>query len=171
MKKAEFLYLCRVVWSALLVETKLAIINYYNFYMKFFIGAALLLAGFVLGTGFDRYVEQPDAESTTENISQSVDVMFDDGQNIISISDVEITNDTTVADMLLRLQSNRDITLTYEDYGGELGLFVQEINGVGGDDAWWQYWVNAEYSNVGVSSQKIEHGDIILFKLSSEQYE
>ncbi len=71
------------------------------------------------------------------------------------------------------MQESKELEINYKDYGGDLGLFIEKIDGVGGDDSgrWWQYWVNNIYSLVGVSAYDVKKGDVIMFKYTSQQSE
>lgn len=97
------------------------------------------------------------------------DVIIDYGNDVIkTFSDVEMSEDATVWDILSDLEKKESITLEYEDYGGETGYFLKSIDGVGTEitqpNSWWHYWVNAEYALVGMSTRHVKGGDSIFLK-------
>lgn len=99
--------------------------------------------------------------------------MIDDGSDTLKIFQDNITIESSLFDSLMRIQDSGDIVLTYEDYGGDMGVFLQAINGIGvGENSgnkWWHYWVNGSYAQVGVSTQTVRPGDIVLFKYMPAQ--
>ncbi len=71
----------------------------------------------------------------------------------------------TIFDLLKKADEQGEIEIKYRDFGGELGIFLESIDGVGGDeDKWWQYWVNGEYGQIGISAYFVSSGDSIEFK-------
>jgi hypothetical protein len=58
--------------------------------------------------------------------------------------------------------------LTFEDFGGTLGIFITGFNGVEVEgNHFWEFKVNGEGSEVGVSSYVVQQGDMIEFVYSS----
>ena len=77
----------------------------------------------------------------------------------------------SVFEILQSLDDKGSITIQYRDFGGEMGIFLESINDVGGDDDyWWQYWINGEYSQVGISRQFVEPDDHIRFEYTGGNY-
>ncbi|MEK9165538.1 MAG: DUF4430 domain-containing protein [Patescibacteria group bacterium] len=62
-----------------------------------------------------------------------------------------------------------NIYLDYQDYGGDLGVFIKQIGDKknGQDSKYWQYLINGEYAKMGVSSYKVRAGDVILWKFTN----
>ncbi len=79
---------------------------------------------------------------------------------------VEIKDGDTVYDAMKNLQKDKinNFSFNYKEYSG-LGIFVEEINGVGGDGKYWIYTVNGNEASVGVSKFKLKSGDIINWEL------
>jgi len=58
--------------------------------------------------------------------------------------------------------------LTYEDFGGDLGIFIGGFNGVEAEgNHFWDFKVNGEGSESGVSSYEVQAGDVLEFVYSS----
>ena len=57
--------------------------------------------------------------------------------------------------------------IEYQDYGGDLGIFVQGINGVKpSGNKFWLFKVNGKGAEVGISSYKVQDGDRLEFVIS-----
>jgi len=132
--------------------------------------AALLGIAFVLGVSagvnHQFFVVQEESRERLEGASLMID--YGDGR----IETYHELSGATVFDVLKGATGANGIELEYQDYGGELGVFIESIGGVGKDPAqerWWQFWVNNKYSQVGVSSFRIEPGDVITFKFAKGQ--
>jgi hypothetical protein len=46
-----------------------------------------------------------------------------------------------------------------------MGIFIEEINGIRGDNKYWIYSVNGIEASVGVSRFRLKSGDIISWEL------
>jgi len=58
--------------------------------------------------------------------------------------------------------------LKYTDYGGNMGIFITEFNGISADSSYYfEFQVNGVSSMVGVSSYKVNDGDKLDFVLTS----
>jgi len=58
--------------------------------------------------------------------------------------------------------------LKYTDYGGNMGIFITEFNGISADSShYFEFQVNGVSSNSGVSSYKVNDGDKLDFVLTS----
>ena len=58
--------------------------------------------------------------------------------------------------------------LAFEDFGGTLGIFISGFNGVEAEgNHFWEFKVNGEGSEVGVSSYEVQQGDMLEFVYSS----
>lgn len=69
-----------------------------------------------------------------------------------------ITNGETAWEVLESAIGAENIE--YQDYGGDLGIFISGINGVKPKgDKFWLFKVNGEGSKVGVSAYKVKPGD------------
>lgn len=98
-----------------------------------------------------------------------VSIMFDYGDGTFDVvRGVSFSDGDSVFDAVLAAAEDGDIEVEYEDYGEELGAFITSIHGFGGGEggAFWQYWINNEYQNTGMSSTFAMPGDAILLKLT-----
>jgi len=90
-----------------------------------------------------------DFRGSAQKISQSLD--FQKGENLL--------------DTMLKT----NLKIETKTYAG-LGSIIEGINGFksGADGKYWQYWINSKYSQVGASAYQIQPGDVIEWKLTSE---
>lgn len=116
---------------------------------------------------------KPETEPATAPITptSSLNLDFGDG-NVKSYNDVEVVPGQSLADVLFRLENQGTLSLSYQDYGGDLGIFIKSIDGVGdnGGNKWWQVWVNEDFLQVGVSNYQIKANDTILFKYLESKF-
>lgn len=80
----------------------------------------------------------------------------------------------TVANVLARAAEAELISLSTTDYGGSLGLFVEEINGVRNDPEqriYWHLYINGQRSPLGASSAVVKEGDVIKWAYEKEHVE
>ena len=89
-------------------------------------------------------------------------LIIDYGDNSDSYENVPFDASETLFSATLKLANERGIEFDYEDYG-DMGMLVVNIGGKSGGDgnAYWQYWVNGEYAQVGASAYEIQDGDRI----------
>ncbi len=114
-------------------------------------------------TGF----EQPDAAGQA-----SLMLDFGDGE-IKTFNSVDIPEPGTVFALLDKVTAENDIELQYQDYGGEMGVFVEAIGNRESDfdaNSFWQFWVNNEYAQVGPSSYQLHNGDMVEWKYVKGQF-
>ena len=81
------------------------------------------------------------------------------------------TNGDSLYDAMKKLQTNTDFRFSGRDFGGSLGYFVEEINGVKNDGSKGKYWVysiNGEKAKIGVSNYTIKSKDIITWTYEDE---
>ena len=97
--------------------------------------------------------------------------MIDEGNGTINVvRDLPFQENATVYDALKLASEKGGFALGVKDYGGTLGVFVESIDGKkGGKDAWWQYWVNNAYGDIGASTATVRAGDVIEWKLTKGQ--
>lgn len=116
----------------------------------------------------------PEISREGNEISEKTSLMLDLGNGKIkTFNNIEIENNTTVFDLLKRVTSENAIDLEYKDYGGDLGVLIESIDGEGNDMKemrYWQYWLNNEYAKTGASSQVIPDGAIVEWKLIKGQF-
>lgn len=144
-------------------------------FVKYLGAIAVLAVVFILGISVGRnYDDGQRAGGGRENSAEvtGASLMIDFGDGRVRTFD-EISGETAFA-VLKQATEDNNIALEYQDYGGDIGAFIQSINGVGSDpesDRWWQFWVNNRYSQVGASSYRLEAGDVVEFKYIKGQTE
>lgn len=58
--------------------------------------------------------------------------------------------------------------LSYQDFGGDLGIFITGFKGVEVEgNHFWEFKVNGETAEAGVSKYKVQDGDVLEFAYSS----
>jgi hypothetical protein len=150
-----------------------------NRFSKYIGGLIIVAVVFLLGISVDREYndreyKSPDNKSVqnqTQTAAASLMIDYGNGK-VRAYTDLSVTDEATVFDLLKQAADENKIDLKYKDYGGELGVFIESIGGIGKDPAgkkWWQYWVNNRYSQVGVSAYKVQHGDVVEFKFIQGQ--
>lgn len=79
---------------------------------------------------------------------------------------VPLTTPTSVANVMTQAQA-QGLQIKTRDYGGSLGLFFEEINGVANDPVaqlYWHLYVNGERSPLGASGATVAAGDQVMWK-------
>ena len=136
------------------------------------IALAIFFGGVYVGTSL---LPQASPDGQIREVStqvQSVSLMIDyGGGNIVSFSDIVIEGEESLFDVIQSTVEENNIPLGFKDFGGELGVFIESINGVPGESSnrWWQYWVNNKYGEIGVSSYTVKSGDVIELKFVEGQ--
>lgn len=95
-----------------------------------------------------------------------IKINFSD-DNIKEFNGIEIKENETVFYLLKKTTEKNNIELKYKDYGGDMGVLIESINGTANDaktNKYWQFWVNGEYSNIGASGCKLKSGDSVEWK-------
>ena len=80
--------------------------------------------------------------------------------------DIPATGLKTVIDAL-RVAEKQGLALQSKDYGGELGIFIEGINGKTNDsknNLYWTLYINGKQSPTGASATLIKPGDTISWK-------
>lgn len=130
------------------------------------LGVALVNIGFI--TLADRNVaslpvlQEPEGEIV-------VDLTIDYGDGDIQTFPREtLAIGATVLDVLEKLEKERGIALQKRNFPG-LGVFIEGIHGVHNtNNAYWQFWVNETYSQVGAGQYALKDGDKVLWKRTGE---
>lgn len=129
-------------------------------------GLVIITVVFLLGVSVGSEYKNSDSNTYLQGQAQPIaSLMIDYGDG--RVNTYEDLLGTTAFDVVRQAADKNGFDLKYKDYGGELGVFIESINGVGADPSgkkWWQFWVNNTYSNVGASSHTIQPNDVIEFK-------
>lgn len=81
------------------------------------------------------------------------------------------TNGDDLFKVMNQLQTNTDFRFSGRNFGGSMGFFVEEINGVKNDRSngkYWVYSINGEKAKIGVSNYLLKSNDIITWKYENE---
>jgi hypothetical protein len=147
--------------------------NSNNAFVKKISWLIILIAIFGIGFYSGAHSKKSDQGPTTEIVKESVSLMLDYGNGTVKVySGLPFVAGNSVFDLLQALELAQKIKLDYKDYGGDLGVFLNSIDGIGKDakdQKYWQYWLNNEYSTVGVSTYALRPGDVIEFKFIKGQ--
>lgn len=83
---------------------------------------------------------------------------------------VGIGDSTTVAQALMTAQQ-QGLQMKTKDYGGSLGLFIEELSGVSNNPAkllYWRFYINDVLSPAGASTARVKNGDTIRWVLEQQ---
>lgn len=106
--------------------------------------------------------------TSTEQVQSQVEVTIDyagEEEKETEVKTVKFDEGDTAWDAL---KSAVEIdNIEYQDYGGDLGIFVQSINDAKPTgNKFWLFKVNGKGADVGISSYKVQDGDKIEFVIS-----
>jgi hypothetical protein len=145
--------------------------NYRKFFMKKIIALVLIIVGFYLGFTLGSQQKNTGVDEMAQNVATStVSIVLNKEMGFASVfPKTEFVAGENLFNVLDRLTKANRIEFTYKDYGGSMGIFISSIaSTTGTSDKWWQYWVNGEYANIGVSSYKPKAGDVVEFRLTGQ---
>ena len=78
-------------------------------------------------------------------------------------------NELNLENAMNFIARDTDFTFSGKKFGGDLGLFVEEINGVkNNSDKYWVYYINDTKAQVGISNYIIQPNDLIEWKYEKE---
>ena len=119
--------------------------------MKRFL-ALLLAAMMILGLA---------ACGKKEEAGNEIQILVYDRENSTVYDEKIKTEEKYLGDALAKID---DLEVVTED--SDYGPYIVSIKGLEqGDNYYWNYYVNGEYAQVGVSQQEIKEGDVYTFKL------
>ena len=119
--------------------------------MKRFL-ALLLAAMMILGLA---------ACGKKEEAGNEIQILVYDRENSTVYDEKIKTEEKYLGDALAKID---DLEVVTED--SDYGPYIVSIKGLEqGDNYYWNYYVNGEYAQVGVSQQEIKDGDVYTFKL------
>ena len=119
--------------------------------MKRFL-ALLLAAMMILGLA---------ACGKKEEAGNEIQILVYDRENSTVYDEKIKTEEKFLGDALAKID---DLEVVTED--SDYGPYIVSIKGLEqGDNYYWNYYVNGEYAQVGVSQQEIKEGDVYTFKL------
>lgn len=147
--------------------------------MKTFAKIIIIIAVFFSGFYVGRYYaltpvgslnSAPAQSENKDAVENKADLKIDFGNGDVNeFSGVAIKENETVFYLLKKTTEKNNIGLKYKDYGGDMGVLVESIDGAANDykaNKYWQFWVNGEYSNIGASGYKLKNGDKVEWRCS-----
>lgn len=149
--------------------------------MKFFRPAAAvalsLAVGAVIGWNLPRAVPVPVQNASqfvagTAATTSSMLVDYGDGR-VVTYAAVPVTVGETVQDLMAEISRSRGLTVAWKDYGEGLGKLVTAIGETKNDaraGRFWSYWVNQQFAQVGISSFRLQPGDQVMWKYTTDQF-
>lgn len=105
--------------------------------------------------------------------AEPVRLMIDYGNGQLDAYSMDLSEDTSVFQLLQSATDEKKVELKYKDYGGDMGIFVEAIGGVEnnmGDNEFWQYWINNNYAQVGPGQHILKPGDQVQWKFIKGQF-
>ncbi len=139
------------------------------------LGAALIL-GVALGWLLPRPsvpLEISVAPASTLSVATTTSLMLDYGdERVVTYGGLPVTVGQTVWGLLQSLET-RGVRVQAKDYGGDLGMLVTGFGEVKNDartGKFWHYWVNQRFATVGVSAYRLQPGDQVMWKYTSDQF-
>ena len=136
------------------------------------IALAIFFGGVYIGASITPQVQDTAQIRKGNEQAQSVSLMIDYGEgDITSFLNIPLEEGESLFDVVKSTTEENNIPLGFKDFGGELGVFIESINGVpdGTSSKWWQYFVDNKYGEIGVSSYIVKPGDVIEFKFIKGQ--
>lgn len=127
----------------------------------FFILAVLALGAALLPS---KFINAP-ADVTNSQETVAVTIRVNDAAYRI-----EVPENSTAYDAMLVARDQSDFRFSGENFGEDLGFFVESINEIapGPDDIrYWIFYVNGKPADVGVSSYTVKNGDVLEWKLEA----
>lgn len=104
--------------------------------------------------------------SATTAPAAAVSLVIESPDGALRLS-VPAADSMTAADVLLAAHAAGQLAAEVKDYGGELGIFVEALNGQANDPSNNQYWflyINGTKSPVGASRAPVRAGDTVTWK-------
>ncbi len=135
--------------------------------IRYWILAAVLIVA--VGVGVKLFTRPAGAP---EDIIEAGDfsLVIDYGDKSDFYGNISFDPGETLFSAMQKLTVANSIKFDYEDYG-DMGVLIINIGGRGGGEgsAYWQYWVNGNYAQVGASVYEIKDGDQIEWKFTDAQ--
>jgi hypothetical protein len=120
-----------------------------------------MLTGFMLSSG----------SATDISRGATVGLMIDAGLGEVrTFTDIVPLEDETLFSLTRRVAQEEDIPFAYKDYAG-LGAFITQIGPMqeSANGAFWQFWVNNVYAQVGADAYVVQPGDVVVWKFTASK--
>lgn len=133
---------------------------------------AIVYGAFYLFNTSPKETVPVDLQASLETKDITLHIAFYD--EVFSSTNINWIPGQTAFSVLKSQTEANNIELSFKDYGGDLGVFIESIDGLpdgNSSDKWWQYWINDEYMTIGVSSYVMSPGDSMVWKFTGSQEE
>lgn len=110
---------------------------------------------------------------TFSEVSEEEEILIDATFIAPGISyKARITENSNVYDLMNILRDVGIVSFTTKEFGGNLGLFVEQINGIknGTDNKFWIYYINGEEAKTGISNYTLNNNDVIEWKYEESTF-
>ena len=125
----------------------------------------LLLTALV--SGYYTYREPP-SEVGAAGFGTTVTLRIDQPQT----QQTNVAAGATVFTLMETMRANGQLSFHDREFGGSLGKFIDEINGVKNTPKYfWIYYINNEKAKVGVSNYILQPDDVITWKYETHKNE
>lgn len=126
------------------------------------------------------------ASKNTENISDnnntvsmsgekrlyfSVPIKLNDGENAKEYEIHNVSEQTTVFDILKEVSLKNDVELEYNN-NYSFGVFIESIGGIknGDDGKYWQYYINEVLGDVAADKKTLKEGDNVEWRFEDVNF-
>ncbi|MDD5710864.1 MAG: DUF4430 domain-containing protein [Candidatus Colwellbacteria bacterium] len=135
--------------------------------LKYWVLGIILLV--VVGVGI-KFFTQPAVAPDNSAAAGYFTLAIDYGDENELYQNIPFTAGETLFSATQKLTGAKNIQFEYEDYG-DLGMLVTGIGDRSGGEggAYWQYWVNGNYAQIGASAYAIQSGDSVEWRLTNAQ--
>lgn len=110
---------------------------------------------------------------TSSEVSEEEETLIDATFIAPGISyKARIAENSNVYDLMSILRDAGIVSFTTKDFGGNLGLFVEQINGIknGTDNKFWIYYINGKEAKTGISNYTLNNTDVIEWKYEESTF-
>lgn len=135
---------------------------------KYHIVIFLELLILALVSGYYAYREPPTSTVDSAPPPITVTVRVDQPQT----QQARVESGTAVFTLMETMRATDRLSFHARDFGGSLGKFIDEINGVKNtSDHFWIYYINNKKASVGVSNYVLQPDDVITWKYETHEDE
>lgn len=134
--------------------------------VRIIVPAIIFFVGIVVGFSFSS-TEQGTDIARGEAVSMMIDTGVGKIETFTGI--VPLEGETLFA-LTRRTAQGNNLPFAYKDYAG-LGAMITQIGPVqdSSSGAYWQYWVNNVYAQVGAAAYEVQPGDVVVWKFTSSK--
>lgn len=131
--------------------------------------AALSIISFIL-VGCTVSGNQTGTTTSSSSTTSTVSWCVQKDSDPVCVDNIPMSDGQSVYDTLVTFKNRGGIEFKSQDYGGELGQFVTEVNGIAGDNSnFWKLFINDNEAQTGISAIIAKSGDKYLFRYEKVQ--